>query len=187
MRTFKLQAQDEHWWSLNDYGAVVDAMARMVAAGRSVDRVLEFGPGYSTRSLIEGGARHIDSCEDRPEWAAVHERRLAQVFPTEEFPTTVAIHPYVWGEPLAVPVVDAQTYDLGFIDGPHGTDRRPTVLAYVMDRCASVLMPTEDRNPRLKAAIIRITEARGWSIDIRQTGELSGGFALLTRDGGRTC
>ena len=39
-RAFKLypDGPDQHWWSRNDYGAVVDAMATLQASGRPIGR-----------------------------------------------------------------------------------------------------------------------------------------------------
>jgi hypothetical protein len=164
-----------NWWSASDYAAVLETMSE-----RRPARVLEFGPGSSTLALIEGGAAHVDTCEDNPEWAEVYEERLARQFPTADDPTTVTVHRYAYNLPIAIPAIDGRTYDLALIDGPHGTDSRPPVVDYCMDRCAAVLSPTEDGNPAFRQALIAIAALRGWDITIRETGPLSGGFALLT-------
>lgn len=169
MSEFRLYPEERHWWSMADYGAVLDVMHRLKPA-----RVLEFGPGSSTLALVEGGAAHIDCCEDDPGWAQVYEERL-----TRRFPEIVHLHRYTWQEQLAIPAIDGETYDLALIDGPLGTDRRPAVVAYCLDRCRAVLAPTEDGNPEFRPALLAIAAARGLDIEIRETGPLSGGFALL--------
>jgi len=172
---FTLYPEERHWWSFNDYGAVVDAMARLKASGASVDRVLEFGPGSSTLALIEGGAAYIDTLEDDPVWAKTYEERLQAKYPI------VHVRRYAWSVPLTIPAVDGERYDLALIDGPLGSDRRSDALRYALDRCAAVLMPTEDRNRRVREGIEAIAAERGLHVDIRETGPLSGGFALVTR------
>src|SRR4051812_12408033 len=94
---FRLYPEEQHWWSFNDYGVVLEVTERLQAK-----TVLEFGPGWSTRSLIEGGATTIDACEDNPEWFRVHAERLVP-----NFPGIVTLHPYICSEPIVVPgVVD---------------------------------------------------------------------------------
>lgn len=170
MRTFKLYPEERHWWSLNDYGAVLDTVTR-----RKAKRILEFGPGSSTLALIEGGATHIDTCEDKPDWAQVYEERLVAFYPG-----IVNLHRYTWSDPLHIPATDDQQYDLALIDGPLGTDQRGPVVRYAMERCAAVLVPTEDKNPAFRQEVHAIAVAADWNINIRETGPLSGGFALLT-------
>jgi hypothetical protein len=168
---FALYPEERHWWSFNDHRAVLDTMRELRPA-----RVLEFGPGSSTLALIEGGAAHIDTCEDDPDWASVYEERLQG-----KYPDVVTIRRYTWAEPLFIQAIDEQTYDLALIDGPLGTNRRPAVVEYCLDRCRAVLAPTEDGNPAFRPAIIAIAAARGLEVTIRETGPLSGGFALLRR------
>lgn len=166
-----------HWWSRNDHDHVVTVVRALAAR-----RVLEFGPGWSTLSLIEGGATHIDSCEDQPDWSQVHEDRLAGAFPA-----IVHIHRFVQADPLAIPGIDAaiaavggRAYDLALIDGPLGTNARPPAIRYAMARCAAVLAPTEDGNRTFRGQLRAIAAGAGWDIAITDTGPLSGGFALLT-------
>jgi hypothetical protein len=170
VRTFKLYPDERHWWSFADYGAVLDTMEQ-----RRPARVLEFGPGSSTLALIEGGASHIDTCEDNPDWATVYEDRLVRKFLGQVF-----LHRFAWADPLSIPSIDDQRYDLALIDGPLGTDSRPPVVRYAMARCDAVLVPTEDRNPSFRQTLIAMAAAAGWDIAIRETGPLSGGFALMT-------
>lgn len=169
-RTFRLYPAERHWWSFADYGAVLDAVV-----ARQARRILEFGPGSSTLALVEGGATWVDTCEDAPDWARVYEDRLQG-----KYPAIVHVHRYDFVEPLNIPAIDGQRYDLALVDGPLGTDRRPAVVEYCLDRCAAVLVPTEEKNPSLRRALLEIARRRGWAIDIRETGPLSGAFALLT-------
>lgn len=167
---FELYPEERHWWTFNDYRAVLATMRDLKPT-----RVLEFGPGSSTLALIEGGATHIDCCEDNPDWAEVYEERLQAKYPA------VTLHRYSWADPLSIPAIDEQAYDLALIDGPLGTDRRPAVVEYCLDRCRAVLVPTEDGNPSFRPALKAIAAVRGLDIVIRETGPLSGGFALLRR------
>jgi hypothetical protein len=167
---FRLYPEERHWWSFNDYRAVLETMR-----ARRPARVLEFGPGSSTLALIEGGAQRIDTCEDNPDWAQVYETRLQG-----KYPDLVRVVRFTMGEPLTIPEVDGQTYDLALIDGPLGTNSRQPVVRYCLDRCAAVLVPTEDGNPAFRPFLVALAAERGWEIAIRETGPLSGGFALLT-------
>lgn len=173
---FRLYPEEQHWWSMNDYGAVLSVMERLQAK-----TVLEFGPGWSTRALIEGGATAIDACEDNPNWFAVHAARLVPLFPD-----IVTLHPFSWVDPLTIPAIDDKWYDLALIDGPYGTLQRPAVLAYCLARCTAVLLPTEEiayGKGALRPHIERLAEQFGRDIEWMETGPLSGGFALLTRPG----
>ncbi len=168
------QTQDEHWWSMNDRQAVVDTVRRL-KGDRAAFRVLEFGPGWSTRALFEGGATSVDSCEDNPDWAQVHEVRLPALFPG-----LVRILRYAWSDPLTIPGVDGARYDLALIDGPLGTDRRAEAARYALARCAAVLAPTETKNRAVLVGFERIAADLGWDLQVWETGPLSGGFALFT-------
>jgi len=178
MSKFKLFPEEAHWWSFNDYQKVLDTMT-----GLKPKRVLEFGPGSSTLALIEGGAESVDACEDKPDWAEVWEKRLARRFPEAGFPTVVRLHRFTWpeGEPLAIPAVDGQRFDLDLIDGPTGTERRPDVLRYALERCTWVLMPTEEWKTRavLRPLIQAIAKEAGRPVEITETGPLGGAFALI--------
>lgn len=169
-RRFKLFPQEAHWWSANDYGHVVDTTQAIGAK-----TVLEFGPGSSTLSLIEGGALSIDACEDNEHWAKVHEERIAK-----RFPSIVRIVPYVWNDPLTIKAIEGRSYDMALIDGPHGTPARPAVLRYCLTRCKSVLMCCEDyygRGLREEARVIAMRYGR--SFTVTETGPLAGSFALI--------
>lgn len=115
-RTFALYPEERHWWSMADYGAVLDVMQRL-----KPERVVEFGPGSSTLSLIEGGAASIDTCEDQTDWFNTYQERIARQFPTKDFPTTVTMHRYTWADPLVIPALEAKRFDLALVDGPLGT------------------------------------------------------------------
>lgn len=176
MRTppFRLYPEEQHWWSFNDYGTVLEVTRRLQAK-----TVLEFGPGWSTRALIEGGATTIDSCEDNPAWFKVHAERLVP-----KFPDIVTLHPYTCSDSIFVPgVVDQRIYDMGLIDGPFGTLERPAVLRYCLGKCAAVLIPTEEiayGTGALRPHIEQIAHDFRFAIEWMETGPLSGGFALLT-------
>lgn len=182
MSGFRLYPEEARWWSFQDYQAVLD-VARRLRPGR----VLEFGPGSSTLALIEGGAAEIDTCEDNPDWAQVYEERLARRFPEPGWPAVVRLHRYEWPDaaPLSIPAVDGGLFDLALIDGPLGTERRPDVLRYCLQRCVYVLMPTEEHKTRawLWPLIEGIAREAGVPAERWDTGPLSGAFALV----GPTC
>jgi hypothetical protein len=169
--TFKLYPEEQHWWAFNDYQAVLDGMAKTGAK-----RVLEFGPGSSTLSLIEGGATHIDACEDDDVYFARYTERLER-----RFPDIVHMRRYVWADPVVIPNLDGQSYDLALIDGPRLTPNRLAVLRYALARCRWVLMPTEDHNGTqwMRPLIAEAAAAVGTVVEFTETGPLSGGFALV--------
>lgn len=173
-RPFQLYPEERHWWSFSDYGAVLGVMRQL-----QPKRVLEFGPGSSTLALIEGGAERIDTVEDDASWAEVYENRLVKRFPTAQYPTTIALHRYIWGEPLSIPIVDRERYDLALIDGPLGTDRRAAAVRYALARSRAVLAPTETKNPELLVDLKALAKELGAEMQVWETGPLSGGFALL--------
>lgn len=173
MSGFRLYPRAEHWWSLADYGAVLAVMQE-----RRPKRVLEFGPGSSTLALIEGGAELVDACEDDPKWEAVYRARLE-----ERFPDVVTIVPYTWSDPVSIPQLERESYDLALIDGPRTTENRVAVVRYCIERCGAVLVPLEEQAPGLgylRPHVIRLAEEYGCELTLTQTGPLAGGFALLS-------
>lgn len=174
MSNFRLYPEEQRWWSFEDYGAVLDTMRE-----RQPKRVLEFGPGSSTLALIEGGAARIDTCEDNEDWARVYDARLVA-----KFPEIVHLHRYTWNDPMSIADLDDQFFDLALIDGPFTTPRRRAVIEYAIRRSRAVLVPTEDHG-RTHASYLRpylmdLAHGVGLTLEIRETGPLSGGFALLT-------
>jgi hypothetical protein len=89
---------------------------------------------------------------------------------------------YTWCKPLRIPKLDKARFDLALIDGPHGTQSRPPVLAWCLKRCDLVLIPTEDGDGGLMRTAIRAEakKARRSSVQWMETGPLSGGFALIS-------
>lgn len=169
---FVFYPEAKHWWSLADYGAVLGTVRALEAR-----TVLEFGPGSSTLALVEGGATKIDTCEDDPKWLEVHRSRLGR-----KFGGVVEVHAYTWRDPLEIPALEGRRYDMALIDGPHDTPRRPAVLEYCLQRAAAVLIPTEDHkvaSPPLRPSIERLAGVYRASLEIVETGALSGAFALL--------
>lgn len=168
--SFRLYPEQKHWCSFHDYGAIMKA-----AQGLQAKRVLEFGPGSSTLALIEGGAEHIDACEDNPHWESHYRERLEG-----RFPAHVTIHAYVWSDPPSIPSINGQYYDLAVVDGPNQTHKREAVIVYALDRCTRVLVACEDaEGPGLRGSIERLANARGRYVGYRETGPLAGSYALI--------
>lgn len=170
MRSFALYPEEKHWWSFNDYGAVLDVMQELKPT-----RVLEFGPGSSTLAIIEGGAEAIDTCEDNPEWVDVYRDRLVA-----RFPEVVTLHPYVWARNISIPVVDDRVYDLALIDGPWDPAKRLPALNYALARSAAVLMPV-DASKALTNRLEGLSKRGTHRVEIRDTGPLAGAFALIQK------
>lgn len=169
---FRLYPQEEHWWSFNDYQAVLDVMDRLKPA-----RVLEFGPGSSTLALIEGGASRIDTCEDDPEWSAIYRLRLVA-----KFPDVVRLHRYAWRRQLSIPALDSEAFDLALIDGPRVTARRVAVLDYALPRCSAVLLPLDD-SQRMSRRLEQLATGARYTVELKETGPLAGVFALVKKVG----
>jgi hypothetical protein len=170
-RIFKLYPEERHWWSMADYGAVLDVVTRLQAK-----RIIEFGPGSSTLALIEGGATRIDTLEDLDEWYDVYRQRLEALFPA-----VVHLHRYTWSDPLTIAPVDPP-YDLAFIDGPRTTMNRPAVMRWCVDHAKAILAPVEEQvsgTGALRPHFEAIAAAAGWTLEYFETGPLSGAFALM--------
>lgn len=188
MKLYPKKAEDlgvsTRWWSEHDYRAVLAAMEKTGAK-----RCLEFGPGSSTLALIEGGASSVDTCEDAPDWAEVYEERLVKRFPTAEWPCELRLHRFEWpeGKKLSIPSLGKQRFDLTLIDGPLGTERRPDVVRFALARSTWVLAPTEEFKTRafLRPLFTEIAEKAGRSIEVTETGPLSGAFALIGPPGSK--
>lgn len=168
MSEFALYPEERHWWSFNDYRAVLDVVRRLQPA-----TVLEFGPGSSTLALIEGGAGRIDACEDDPKWMALHRQRT--------FGRYRQVRPclYKLTDPLSIPAIDGNRYDLALIDGPRNTIDRKIVIPYCLERCAKVLLPLEcpHGETMLTEFVFGLNPT---SIETMETGPLAGVFALIT-------
>lgn len=175
MRRFALYPKEQHWWSFNDYGAVVDEVARLGAK-----TALEFGPGSSTLALVEGGCRSVDALEDDGHWYDVYATRLAKA--GRDAGARVVLHRYTWSDPVNVPAVGGMTFDVALIDGPRYTPNRVAVLLYCLERARWVILPTEEQ-PWLRETAARVAEQRGVPVVFRETGPLAGSFATF----GPTC
>lgn len=174
MRTFRLYPEEKHWWSFNDYGAVLDVVTELNAK-----RILEFGPGSSTLSLIEGGATHVDTFESDPHWATVHESRLVP-----RYPEIIHLHRFsvdAKADPVAA-VAKGQPYDLALIDGPIDPDTRVGILVHCVEtwRCAAVLIPA-DASKEISKRIAALRRRKDLTVETRQTGPLAGSFTLIRK------
>lgn len=119
-------AEGASWWSRADHDNLLEGLARF-----KPQRVLEFGPGASTLTLIEGGAAQVETYEDDPDWAALYRERLAK-----QFPQIVTVHYYLRGR---VPDVGGKLFDLAFVDGPKHSGTRLPYLACARQAAKVVL------------------------------------------------
>lgn len=162
-----------HWWSAGDHAAVVAVTRRLKARA-----VLEFGPGTSTLSLIEGGATSIDACEDSQAWASTWRERLQA-----RFPGIVRIRPYRWAPVPSIIGCDETSFDLALVDGPAEKERRAAVIVYAMERCRHVLVPLEEGSgeaPFVRGVVERFASLYARPVEwIEGTGPLAGAFALI--------
>jgi hypothetical protein len=172
MRNFSLFPEAQPWCSFADYQMIHDTVRGLGAAS-----VLEFGPGYSTLAIIEGGATTIDICEDSAEWLQVYTERL-------KYPPFVRPFLYEWKLPLHIPGLHT-FYDLAVVDGPHQTPLRIDAVRFAMERAKAVLVPTEDAGRELQSylrpLLCEVATQQGWDYMVTNTGPVAGGYALLMR------
>lgn len=170
MTGFALYPQARHFWSLQDYGAVLAVMARLKPR-----TVLEFGPGSSTLALVEGGAIRIDSCEDDADWMATNRKLLAAHLAVE-------LHAYTWADPLTITRLQDRRYDLALIDGPQDEHRRPACIEFALARSRNVMVALECAQGEtfLTEACSALAAKHGRQIEMMETGPLAGAFAVLT-------
>lgn len=159
-----------HWWSPQDHMAVVNVMRRL-----KPKRVLEFGPGTSTLALIEGGAWRIECCEDDAHWHGVWLQRLSR------YPQ-VRMHAFKMADPITIPALDEERFDLALVDGPRDTVQRFEVIRYALRHCDQVLVALESIGSDCLTlfCLDLIARKRIKSMDLFQTGPLAGSFGLLT-------
>jgi len=170
VRTFKLYPTEWRWWSFADYEGLLSIVERFKPR-----TVLEFGPGSSTLALVEGGARAVYTCEDDPNWTARNRQRFSTL------PMGVGIYEYTWSDPITVPALDAMTFDLGFVDGPRETPKRPPVMRYVVEHCKVAVLPAEERMDRayLVPHIEALAREYNKSLEWVEVGPLTYAMAIL--------
>lgn len=169
---FRLFSQPEHFCSFADYGHILETTRRIKPRS-----VLEFGPGWSTLALIEGGANSIESCEDDRAWAATWRERIEVAHRA-----IVQIHEYRWPHlPFALRNAARPRYfDLALVDGPHDLSLRPAVVAHCLAVCDWILVPTEEsEGPALRAEVLGLAVKAGREVEWNETGPLAGGYALV--------
>lgn len=121
--SFKLFPVEQHWCNFGDYRAIMEATERLQAKS-----VVEFGPGWSTLALLEGGATSIDCHEDDPFWRKKWSRDLSGW-------SGVKIHEYGF--------ISGRHYDLAFVDGPRSTEARPPIVRRAMTMATHLLVALE--------------------------------------------
>lgn len=148
---------EHRWFSRECYAGVVGVVLRL-----RPERVLEFGPGTSTRAFVEAGVSKIDTCEDSLEY---YRRALVDM---AKFPS-VTVHKYVLrpGLPISIPALDGERFDLGFIDGPFGPENRPPAFRYALARCKMVLC--HDARETHVLPFLRTLEAEGHAVELIET------------------
>lgn len=157
---------EHRWFPRECYAALVGVVRRLRPA-----RVLEFGPGTSTRALVEAGVDRVDTCEDSLEY---YRRALVDL---ARFPS-VTVHKYLVqpGRPVSVPALDGERFDLGFVDGPFGPESRPPTIRYALDRCDAVLC--HDARETHVLPHLRALADEGLRVELIESPNM---FALVTR------
>lgn len=175
IRKFALYPEERHWWSFNDYGAVLDAMRRF-----QPKRVVEFGPGSSTLALIEGGAQEIVTFEEDPSWADVYRERLVK-----KYTPIVDLQMYDPKPPLKLPKM--ARFDFALVDGPKGSTSRPPIIAWCLRNADVVMVPTETHHSKgIRDEIAKAAKKAGRTkVEWIETGPLSGGFAIILPEEGK--
>ena len=137
MRKFRLFPETQRWWSFGDYAALLALVERFKPR-----TVLEFGPGFSTLALVEGGAESVLAYEDDPRWLAAHRKRYAGL--------PVDLRAYRHADPIVLPELDGRRFDFGFVEGPRNTETRPASIRFALARCLVIAcqMPTPGRCAR---------------------------------------
>ena len=113
----ELFRDDYPWWTRRDDRALLKIME--ITRPKTV---LEFGPGVSTATLIDGGAERIDSYEENEEWFDKSKEMLSPF-------SQVTIRLYVRRYPLFLPEAQPQ-YDLCFVDGSRWVEERWPEIEY---------------------------------------------------------
>lgn len=160
-----------HFWGEGDQATVLAVMTKLQPG-----RVLEFGPGFSTLALLDGGARHIDCCEDTTDWRDVWKERL------RAYNDRLRFVDYAWSDPISVPELIGDSYDLALVDAPFDTTIRRPVIEYCLDHSAAVLVPLEVMHgDGLRWLVTELAETRGLQLELIESGPVAGAFGLLTR------
>jgi predicted O-methyltransferase YrrM len=149
---FRLFPEEQRWWSFADYEQLLALMQRFRPR-----TVLEFGPGWSTLALVEGGAEVIDTCEDDTGWYRTQQERLRAH-------QVVNLHLYQHDDVLTIPAVDFRRYDLAFVDGPRDTPRRPVEIAFAAAR--SRVVATHDATSAPVRDALERLGAAGWAVEV---------------------
>jgi hypothetical protein len=157
---------EHRWFPRECYAALIGVLAALRPS-----RVLEFGPGTSTRAFIEAGVDRVDTCEDDPMY---YKRAVVDL---AAFPR-VTVHKYslLLGVPLSVPAVDGERFDFGHVDGPFGPESRPPTIRYALERCGAVLC--HDARETHVLPYLRTLEAEGFRVELIETPNM---YALVTR------
>lgn len=116
-----------------------DALRAIVRDNR-ISSVLEFGPGASTRVLLEAGADRVTTCENDP-----HLFRAARLHFCQD--SRVAVVHYMLGGDIAVPKLDGKAFDAAYINAPDG-DRMNT-LRCALRACGLVFVQDAKRSDRM--------------------------------------
>jgi hypothetical protein len=120
------QFEAHSWWSEDDR-----TVLRAILGYIRPKTVLEFGSGDSTLTIAEAGIPWIDTFEDNEKWYD---------FNYETFKQHRSINHYLYQrrDPLFLPQVQVQCYDLGFVDGPRWVEEREPEMIYAGSRCRAL-------------------------------------------------
>jgi hypothetical protein len=182
-------------WTPNQRTLTKTDHDNLVALGKGVNSVIEFGPGYSTFAWIEAGVDEIVGLEHDPVWFAKQTERF------KDYPQVKIDH--YWNTAPAAKVPDwvaERQFDIAFVDSPKGymgarvahpgqedCSRLNTCLAAL--QLAPVVYLHDAARPLERATMMRL-QRDGHSVrfvaygpPMRHGKDVSYGIARIKRDG----
>jgi hypothetical protein len=93
----------------------------ILSIAKSVDSVLEFGPGESTKALIEAGVREIVTVEHNDKWFEVARRTL-------KAHKNITLLRYHDAPVVEMPEIQGRLFDLAIVDSPPGAGNRSRIV-----------------------------------------------------------
>jgi hypothetical protein len=107
--TFSLYSKEQSILPFDDYGAIVNECQRLGSRA-----AVEFGPGFTTLALFEGGCEAVYSYEYDPSWAT---KIFERVEPLVPYGRTWMIGMFVNEPEIRLAL---QNFDIALVDSPVG-------------------------------------------------------------------